>query len=159
MDDEEAGDDAGVWLTYSELAAARGIKRAGAIRLVQRQHWPRRAGSNDGLAHVLVPHDWAKPIARAPAKRRTPVSRPATSPPAYVAAIETAIAALREQQAAERVSWGERLTASEAERARLAEQCAQVAVLQLEIARLERAAEADRALGRWARLRRAWRGG
>jgi len=52
------GDDVvsdGRWMTYRELAQARGIKRAAAIRLAQRHKWPKRAGSNDGLAHILVP--------------------------------------------------------------------------------------------------------
>jgi hypothetical protein len=52
------GDDVvsdGHWMTYRELAQARGIKRAAAIRLAQRHKWPKRAGSNDGLAHILVP--------------------------------------------------------------------------------------------------------
>ena len=52
------GDDVvsdGHWMTYRELAMARGVKRAAAIRLAQRHKWPKRAGSNDGLAHILVP--------------------------------------------------------------------------------------------------------
>jgi hypothetical protein len=52
------GDTAGDsrWLTYTELAKARGVKRITAIRLVQRHKWQRRAG-NDGMARVLVPLD------------------------------------------------------------------------------------------------------
>jgi hypothetical protein len=51
-------DDAGTgrWLTYDELAVVRGIKRSGAVRLVQRLKWRRQAG-NDGKARILVPHD------------------------------------------------------------------------------------------------------
>ena len=40
-------------MTYDELAALRGIKRIGAVRLVQRYKWRRQAG-NDGRARVLV---------------------------------------------------------------------------------------------------------
>lgn len=44
------------WMLYSELATARGISRASAIRLAFRKHWPRRIG-NDGQARVAVPPD------------------------------------------------------------------------------------------------------
>ena len=50
-----AGDDAGVWMTYDELAVARDIKRDGARRLAQRHRWRRHAG-NDGL-----PVFWCRP--------------------------------------------------------------------------------------------------
>ena len=40
----------GRWLSYTELAAERGISRASAIRLVRRQRWRRQAG-NDGEAN------------------------------------------------------------------------------------------------------------
>jgi hypothetical protein len=52
--DIEAG---GRWLTYDELAEARNIRRAAAVRLTQRKNWPRQPG-NDGRARVLVPLDW-----------------------------------------------------------------------------------------------------
>ena len=42
------------WMTYAELAGARGIKPAGAVRLMQRRKWLRRA-SNDGSVRVAVP--------------------------------------------------------------------------------------------------------
>jgi hypothetical protein len=63
--DAGAGDDAGdgVWVTYGELAKARNIERRAAVRLAQRRRWRRQAG-NDGLARVLVPHDWLKPTDR-----------------------------------------------------------------------------------------------
>jgi hypothetical protein len=57
-------DDAGTtgrWMTYDELAEMRGIKRIGAVRLVQRYKWRRQAG-NDGRARVLVPHDALAPV-------------------------------------------------------------------------------------------------
>ena len=55
MHDGDDADGGGTWMTYRELAAARGITHAAAIRLVQRNRWRKREGSNDGLAHVLVP--------------------------------------------------------------------------------------------------------
>jgi hypothetical protein len=57
----------GRWLTYAELATLRGIKRVGAVRLVQRHKWRRQAG-NDGLARVLVPHDALEPVRRTDAR-------------------------------------------------------------------------------------------
>lgn len=54
---DNAGDNAGVWLSYSQLAEARAIKRDGARRLAQRHRWRRHVG-NDGEARVLVPPEW-----------------------------------------------------------------------------------------------------
>lgn len=42
------------WMSYAELARARGISRASAARLAQRRGWERRVG-NDGLTKVAVP--------------------------------------------------------------------------------------------------------
>jgi hypothetical protein len=42
------------WMTYAELAEARGISKASAARLVMRRKWTRRRG-NDGGARVAVP--------------------------------------------------------------------------------------------------------
>ncbi len=50
---EDAGDGT-VWMTYDELATARGISRASAIRLSFRRKWPRRKG-NHSEALVAVP--------------------------------------------------------------------------------------------------------
>ena len=66
MDDSRTDDSGGRWMTYSQLAAARGIKRSAAQRLVQRHKWPRREGSNDGFARVLVPPDMTKPAPLSP---------------------------------------------------------------------------------------------
>jgi hypothetical protein len=43
------------WVTYAELAEARGIDKASAIRLVQRHHWPRQKGNDGATVRVLVP--------------------------------------------------------------------------------------------------------
>ena len=51
------GDDTGGetrWLSYGELAKARGISKASATRLAFRRKWPRQV-SNDGGARVAVP--------------------------------------------------------------------------------------------------------
>lgn len=42
------------WMSYADLARARGISRASATRLAQRRGWERRVG-NDGLTKVAVP--------------------------------------------------------------------------------------------------------
>jgi hypothetical protein len=47
------GDD-GRWLSYAQLAEARGITRKAAIRMTQRHRWRRQPG-NDGTALVWVP--------------------------------------------------------------------------------------------------------
>jgi hypothetical protein len=65
MDAGSDGEAGSVWMTYGEIATARGIKRVAAIRLVQRHKWRKQAG-NDGFARVLVPPDWTKPAERTP---------------------------------------------------------------------------------------------
>lgn len=50
--DDDGGDTR--WMTYAELAQARGVKEPAAVRLVQRQKWERRKG-NDGAARIAVP--------------------------------------------------------------------------------------------------------
>jgi hypothetical protein len=55
---EHAGD--GRWMTYGELAEARAIKRATAIRMARRYRWRKQMG-NDGFARVLVPEGWDQP--------------------------------------------------------------------------------------------------
>lgn len=52
---ETGGEDsAGRWLTYAELAAARGITRKAAVRMTQRHRW-RRTPGNDGAVRIWVP--------------------------------------------------------------------------------------------------------
>jgi hypothetical protein len=74
--DDNAGTER--WLTYDELAALRGIKRIGAVRLVQRHKWRRQAG-NDGLARVLVPPDALEPVRRTDAGTSAPANGALTS--------------------------------------------------------------------------------
>jgi hypothetical protein len=52
-------------MTYREIAAARRVKLAAAVRLVQRHKWRKQTG-NDGTARILVPPDWAKRSDRVP---------------------------------------------------------------------------------------------
>ena len=48
------------WMTYAELAQARGIKEPAAVRLVQRRSWERQMG-NDGSARIAVPVSALRP--------------------------------------------------------------------------------------------------
>jgi len=164
---DEAADSR--WMSYQELAEARRITTSSAIRLVLRRGW-RRQQDNQGNMRALVPPKWWEP-----------------APNLAMAELEASVAALRERvEAAERVARTERERASRAELARKAEYSradflreridtlradladAETAV---ELARYEaleaaqaaaalRQAEARwRTLGRFARLREAWRGG
>ena len=155
---DSAGDDAGVWMTYDELAVARDIKRDGARRLAQRHRWRRHAG-NDGLARVLVPREWLPGGEQAPRDSPRDVARDkATSPGAVtsditgvVTALQGAIDTLR-QQLARADARSDELQA-ERDQARQQAQQAQ------EAAEALRRGEADRkARGLVARLRGAWRG-
>jgi hypothetical protein len=151
----------GVWMTYGEVAVARGVKRSAAIKLAQRHKWRKQAG-NDGLARVLVPGDMAKPGDRARDVRADVPIHVSGDVAAYTVAFESALAALREAQDRERAGWTE-------ERTRLADTIDGLRQ-DLEVARMALAeAEADAAelrqaetvrqrRGRWARLRAAWRG-
>jgi hypothetical protein len=154
----DAGDDAGVWMTYDELAVVRSIQRDGARRLAQRHRWRRHAG-NDGKARVLVPREWMSGDGTTPRDSRRDVARDKTAASGTVApdvagvvtALQGAIDTLRQQlgradaRADELRIWWEQARAQ----AQAAQQTAD------ELRRLE---EARKGQGRWARLRAAWRG-
>jgi hypothetical protein len=115
-------------MTYTEIAAARGISPESAVRLVRRKHWQKQAG-NDGTVRVLVPA-----AETTPASERTPGGRPGGQPgrqpggqplqdilPAILGAIREVVRPLSEQiEAANRRADRERERADQAER-RLAE--------------------------------------
>jgi hypothetical protein len=110
MDDTEATDAGdGRWMTYDELAAVRQIGRRAAIRLAQR-HRLRRQPGNDGLARVWVPTDMASSSPRRPTPPVTDADDNPNVTPSDVAtpfhahalaALEDALAALREAQEGE----------------------------------------------------------
>lgn len=60
----------GRWLTYGELAAIRGTKRASAaVKLAQQEHWPRQAGNDRSqTVRVLVPGEWLVSAKDSPAE-------------------------------------------------------------------------------------------
>jgi hypothetical protein len=161
------------WMSYAELAEVRRITTSSAIRLVVRRGW-RRQKDNQGVMRALVPVQWTEP---APGKDISQA----------IQALEASMTALRERaEAAERAVDTERERADRAEVARRAElsrgnflrdridalrtELAEAAYA-LEEARREafealRYAEAFRhaderwqSLGRFARIREAWRNG
>jgi hypothetical protein len=166
------------WMSYGELAEARRIAKDSAIRLVLRRGW-RRQKDNHGTMRALVPPEWAQP-AQAKSADQDGHLREAVS------ALEGAVAAMRERaETAERAVQQERERADLAEvarraelsrgnylrdriddlRAALAEAEAAVAAARTEALEAAQSMEAFRqagarwrALGRLARIRRAWRG-
>jgi hypothetical protein len=95
------------WMTFAELADARGISRESAIRLIRKKRW-RRQRDNRGNVIALIPDPWADPPDR-PAD--DPAERPAeqANNPAEprwaingfhtqaLATLDTAVTTLREQ--------------------------------------------------------------
>jgi hypothetical protein len=97
----------GKWLSYAELAAIRGINRASAVKLVQRERWRRSSGNDRARTiRVLVPTDWLapareRPVASgdAPTTSREDTRHLAATIASLTSAFDTATAALREQLA------------------------------------------------------------
>jgi hypothetical protein len=79
----------GRWMSYAELAAARGIDRSSAFKLTLRHKW-RRQKDNRGTVRVYVPTDWLGPS--------RDMSNPAAGDMSHaISALEGAVSALREQ--------------------------------------------------------------
>jgi chromosome segregation ATPase len=176
------------WMTFAELAVARGISKASASKLVRRHKW-RRQTDNQGSVRILVPAE--------------ALDSPTVSPmdiSAVIKPLETAIIALREQlestenqldraenraeQAETRADRAERAIADERNRADRAESSrdtersradelrdrlddlgsklddapAELATAQDQNEALRRAEAERRARGVLARLKAAWRG-
>ena len=160
-------DTDGRWLTYGELATIRGTKRVSAVKLAQRERWPRRS-SNDKArtVKVLVPAEWLVPTQDQPASLREETEDEPTILPVFSRALEAVEAAhLREVAALREVinGMGARLEDTEdrlrqaradaEERVKRAEGAARTA--QEAADELRQAEEARKARGR---LRRAWDG-
>jgi hypothetical protein len=168
-DNETAREPDARWMTFRELAEARGISKTSAASLVRRHGW-RRQRDNEGHVRALVPLTWAS---REPGHQShnepdnqtagqadtTPLAATIAS---LTSAFEAALTVLREQlQGAEQ--------GREAERTQTHELRAQVAALQVQLVeaqaaqdaaeQLRRVDDARRAQGRWARTWAAWRGG
>jgi hypothetical protein len=151
----------GKWLSYDEIGRIRGIGRASAVKLVQRERW-RRIKGNDGTARAFVPGSWIKPAG----KHFREHSREDGAELSHTLnALGEAVAALREQTEAERQR------AERAEHARDVLQ-AKLATETEAKARAEGQLEAERdranrveqdaaewwSRSRWQRVRAAWRG-
>jgi hypothetical protein len=93
----------GRWLSYDELGRIRGIGRASAVKLAQREKWQRRRG-NDQTARVLVPLEWLKPARRQPATFREEFPEGFPEFSRIVSALETAIAATKERTEADAIA-------------------------------------------------------
>jgi hypothetical protein len=84
------------WLTYDDVARARGTSRDAAIRWVQR-HRLRRQPGNDGRVRVFVPPNV---LDSAPRQSRPRTDTP-SAPPAEAAAFQAALDAIHEAHAGE----------------------------------------------------------
>jgi predicted RNase H-like nuclease (RuvC/YqgF family) len=123
----DAGDD-GRWMTYDELAEARGIDRQSARRMANRSHW-RRQKDNRGTVRVYVPIEQAIRARRhssagtsadrpAPTSAGTSVDMSADMPAdtqRAITALEASLAVLREQL--DRAEAGQGLERNRADRA------------------------------------------
>lgn len=76
------------WLSYSQIAALRGISRTSAERIVRRAKW-RRQVDNQGVTKAAVP------LAYAETERTNPPDSQGGNPPDF-ARFEVALAAIRE---------------------------------------------------------------
>lgn len=137
------------WLTYAELAAARGIDRQSARRLASRLKW-RRQKDNQGIVRVYVPATKTDPQ-RGKADTSAHTSAAASADISRVIRVlEAAVASLREQ------SERDRGRADQAE-TRAIEADRRAAQAEAELGRLREAERARRARGVVTRLRAALR--
>ena len=169
-------------MTYAELAEARGIDKASALKLAFRhKDWPRRK-NNRGQMQVCVPPDWAA----GQDKSMDDAADASIDLSGITNSFDAALAVLRERAEAadQRADRAEQALAGERSRADVLRERLDVQAAELTTARVgqeqaETAAAADRAargqaeveakqlreaeaarqsLGRWARIRAAWRG-
>jgi hypothetical protein len=106
--DNQADDPPARWITFTELAKARGISKLSAAALVRRHGW-RRQRDNRGHVIALVPLD-------GPELRREADNQPhhgADDPP-HTAAFDRALDAIEAAHAGEIARANDRVTAAEA---------------------------------------------
>jgi hypothetical protein len=143
------------WMTYRELAEARGITQASATRLAFRRKWQRQVG-NSGTAKVLVRLAEAmpgKPGASSVTQGVMPHSAHDVLPDITrtISVLEAALSAIREQLERER----SRSDAAEARAARLEAELS-AATVQIRAGRL--GTNSRRCAGVFGRLRMVLRG-
>jgi hypothetical protein len=180
----DASEDAsgeGQWLTYAELAKRRGIDRASAVRLAIRRHWRRQKGNTGREVRVLVPPEALTTDASEDRSEHTSLDLSGDIS-GVVSAFEVALGALREQL--ERSEQGResaialvdqtlaaladsnaRTDRAEAETRALRDR---IEALQTQLSQAQAAVEgadalrqaddARKAMSRWGRAWRAWRG-
>jgi hypothetical protein len=141
---------AGQWMTYAELASARGVSYRAAVRTTQRQRLRRQPG-NDGKVRVWVTPDVAQPPQGAQGGAHAQRIHPDVRQSVEISALSDAVTALREAntglvQTLDRV---------------LAQQADTQAQVERERARADQAIDRERAwwsMPRWRRLLDAWKG-
>lgn len=138
------------WVTLRELAEIRGISQHSATRLVRRHGW-RRQTDNQGRVRALVP---AEALDRPSASPDSPTA----SPDALTAAIEPMVTLLREQLDHERGRADRAEAARDSLQTRLEAAQTEARKAKTEVERFRQAETQRTAMGRWARLRAAWRG-
>jgi hypothetical protein len=95
------------WVTYAELAEARGIDKASAIRLTLRRKWQRQK-DNRGIVRVMVPVDDLRPSGDASNGTSADMSYEASADTErLVGTLEARIAALEADVTRERELAGE----------------------------------------------------
>jgi hypothetical protein len=180
----DAADGRGQWLSVPELAAKRRISEQSAARLVRRRRWRRRTDV-DSVIRILVPDATAdtpnRPRGTQPAievlrvaveslterlrradedilherERADRADADARQAEGRVQVLEVEVGA-KLQAAQERADRAEGVRDAALEAANRAD--AEAAAARGRLADMERDNDARRALGRWARLRDAWRG-
>jgi hypothetical protein len=160
------------WVSFEELAKARGVTKPSAIKLVRRHGW-RRQRDNQGHVRALVPTAWLTPeetgepdsTGESPADRTADISRTINVLQAAVASLteRAQVAERRADQAGARADRAEQGRTRAEERADRAEE--ELAGAQEALAGAEtrlREAEAARAefwsRSRWQRVRAVLRG-
>jgi hypothetical protein len=154
----------GRWMTYAELADARGIDHHSARRLASRKKW-RRQRDNHHLFRVYVPLEGAG-LQRERADMSAGISADVSADISrVVSAFEAALAALREGKEAEITALRGQIQAMErgadgvvfALREQLEATEHRAKAAEAEVARLAQVEQSRRTRGVIARLRGAWR--
>jgi hypothetical protein len=155
------GDEFTRWLTYAELAEARGISKASATRMAFRRRWRRQVG-NDGVARVAVPIGQDTPQ-EAPNRDTRPANQDGSMDGARV--MEAAIASLTEARNQAEARADREQSRADQERSRgdllqnrLEGMQGELQQARHEVEALQRADATRKAGSRLARAWRAWRG-
>jgi hypothetical protein len=165
----------GRWMTHAELAQARGISTASAIKLALRHRW-RKQKDNRGTLRCLVPTEFTNPSRDT---RAVTTADGGVDASAAIAALQAAVTMLGDQLTHERTRADTAQTRLDDLQAKLVDtqvelaaamevadrssaelEAAQIALGEAEadVAELRQAEDARKGRGRWRRIRDAWRG-